>query len=206
VPVVFAVALLTWLGCSFAQGDWAAALIHAVSVRVIACPCALGLATPATLMVGTGLAARRGILVRDAQALQLMRAVTVAALQREGPRAVLASGDDRGAAQALAREIGITDARAAVLPADKASVLQALHAGLAPAERVAMAGDGVNDAAALAPTWRCRPPAWCCCAAGRCWGSRRCSCRAPSPGGFGRTCSGPSPATWWACRWRPSAC
>jgi Cu+-exporting ATPase len=300
VPAVFGAALLTLLGWGLAQGDWAAALIHAVSVLVIACPCALGLATPATLMVGTGLAARRGILVRDAQALELMRAVTVvafdktgtltegqprlvdtlaadagggpagrdellslaaalqaasehplaravtqaaaagctvppadtpravpgrgieggvngralalgsslwmaelgvadaaladqarawsaqgrsvswlaelppgqapralgllafgdhakpgaaaavAALRREGVRAVLVSGDNRGAAEALAREVGITEVRAEVLPADKARVVQALREGLPAGARVAMVGDGVNDAPALA--------------------------------------------------------
>ena len=84
VPVVFGVALLTLLGWGFANGDWPQALIHAVSVLVIACPCALGLATPATLMVGTGLAARRGILVRDVQALELMRAVTLVAFDKTG--------------------------------------------------------------------------------------------------------------------------
>jgi Cu+-exporting ATPase len=311
VPAVFGVALLTLLGWGLwgAPGDWAGALIHAVSVLVIACPCALGLATPATLMVGTGLAARRGILVRDAQALELMRSVSVvafdktgtltegkpklvdsavgaalqvgregpggraellalaaalqaasehplaravvqaaqadglavakaenphavpgrgiaghvdgrdlmlgssvwmselgvvdptltaqasvwagmgrsvawlaasspagastaapvalgllafgdqtkpgaakavAALRREGLRVVLVSGDNRGAAEALAREVGITEVRAEVLPADKARVIQGLRDGLPPGERVAMVGDGVNDAPALA--------------------------------------------------------
>ena len=299
VPAVVVVALLTLLGWGLARGDWAAALIHAVSVLVIACPCALGLATPATLMVGTGLAARRGILVRDAQAMELMRAVklvafdktgtltegqprlvaaevgaalpggrdtllalaaalqagsehplaravsqaaadqglavaavdtpravagrgiegrvdgralqlgssvwmaelgvhdealsalasawsaqgrsvawlaetregaapvalgllgfgdrtkpgaaaAVAALQREGLRVVLISGDNRGAAQALANEVGISEVQAEVLPADKARVLTQLSQGLAAGERVAMVGDGVNDAPALA--------------------------------------------------------
>ncbi|MBL8350668.1 MAG: copper-translocating P-type ATPase [Burkholderiaceae bacterium] len=299
VPVVFGVGFVTLLGWGLARGDWADALIHAVSVLVIACPCALGLATPATLMVGTGLAARRGILVRDAQALELMRAVAVvafdktgtltegrprlverldaagsaddllalaaalqaasehplaravsqaaaaagvavaraetpravagrgiegrvdgrrlalgssvwmaelgiadaalaararvwgamgrsvswladltpgrapralgllafgdhpkpgaaaavASLQHEGLRVVLVSGDNRGAAEALAREVGITDPRdvhAEVLPADKARVLQALREGLSADARVAMVGDGVNDAPALA--------------------------------------------------------
>ena len=298
VPAVFGAAALTLLGWGLLQGDWAAALIHAVSVLVIACPCALGLATPATLMVGTGLAARRGILVRDAQALELMRAVkvvafdktgtltegkpvlvdtatgpavadraallrlaaalqaasehalaravvqaaaadgltvpaadtpqavagrgiegrvdgralklgssvwmaelgvadaaltaqaqawaargrsvawlaevpaggapvalgllafgdrtkpdaaaAVAALQREGLRVVLVSGDNRGAAEALAREVGITEVRAEVLPGDKARVIQSLRDGLPAGARVAMVGDGVNDAPALA--------------------------------------------------------
>ncbi len=303
VPAVFAAAGLTLLGWGlFGDVGWATALIHAVSVLVIACPCALGLATPATLMVGTGLAARHGILVRDAQALELMRdvavvafdktgtltegrptlveatataalpggraellaltaalqagsehplaravvqaaqaegvtprqadtpravagrgiegrvdgrllqlgssvwmaelgvldaglqaqaqawaaqgrsvawlaeavagaapralgllafgdhakpgaAAAVAALKREGIRVVLVSGDNRGAAEALARQIGFTDmadVRAEVLPGDKAKVIAALRNGLAPGQRVAMVGDGVNDAPALA--------------------------------------------------------
>ena len=84
-------------------------------------------------------------------------AAAVAALQREGIRVVLVSGDNRGAAQALAREVGITDMAdgvanvlAEVLPGDKAKVIAALRTGLAPGQRVAMVGDGVNDAPALA--------------------------------------------------------
>jgi len=300
VPAVGAAALLTLLAWGLLQGNWVQALVHAVSVLVIACPCALGLATPATLMVGTGLAARHGILVKDVQALELMRAVTVvafdktgtltegrpqlvasqaatgvpggqtsllawaaalqsasehplaravqraaqeqglsvpavqgaqavagrgmqgtvdghalvlgstawmselgvndaalaalaadwagqgrsvawlaerpasgdapkalgllafgdhakpqaaaavAALLRDGVRVVLLSGDNAGAAGALAREVGITEVRAQVLPGDKARVIQSLREGLAPGERVAMVGDGVNDAPALA--------------------------------------------------------
>ena len=302
VPAVFAAAALTLLGWGLLGADgWAVALIHAVSVLVIACPCALGLATPATLMVGTGLAARRGILVRDPQALELLRdvavvafdktgtltaghptlvdalstsagsradllalaaalqaanehplaravvqaaqaeaitprhaeqpravpgrgiegqvdgrllqlgssvwmaelgvtdavlqqqagawaaqgrsvawlaeaatqgnppralgllafgddakpnaAAAVAALRRDSIRVVLVSGDNRGAAEAMARSIGFTDmadVRAEVLPGDKAQVITALRAGLQPGQRVAMVGDGVNDAPALA--------------------------------------------------------
>jgi Cu+-exporting ATPase len=295
VPAVGAVALLTLLGWGLLRGDWAQALIHAVSVLVIACPCALGLATPATLMVGTGLAARRGILVRDAQAIELMRAVHVVAfdktgtltvgqprlvgcqaadgdadallalagtlqagsehplaravlqalgarvvpaaldvravagrgvegsvggralrlgsaawmealgvhddalaaqasqwaeqgcsvawlatapptgetgralgvlafgdeakpaaaqavqrLHARGVRVVLISGDNRGAVAHLARQLGIDDHRAEVLPADKARVVGELRAGLPAGARVAMVGDGLNDAPALA--------------------------------------------------------
>ena len=84
VPVVVVVAALTLIGWGLTNGDWSMAVVHAVSVLVIACPCALGLATPATLMVGTGLAAQRGILVRDVQALELMRQVRVIAFDKTG--------------------------------------------------------------------------------------------------------------------------
>ena len=296
VPAVMVVALITLLAWGWLDGDWAQATIHAVSVLVIACPCALGLATPATLMVGTGLAAKRGILVRDAQSLELMRDVRViafdktgtltegrprlleavaadgdearllqlaaalqtgsehplaravldaadarglaplsaqeiqavagrgvqgevegqtlrlgsdawlkelgvaapdvlgerakalqdqgrtvswvmtqsgeaitpagvlafgddakpgaasaiAGLHKLGVRTVMLSGDNRGAAQAIASTLGMDDVRAEVLPADKASVVASLRQGLAKGERVAMVGDGINDAPALA--------------------------------------------------------
>jgi len=84
VPAVLLIALATLVGWLLNGTEWPTALIHSVSVLVIACPCALGLATPATLMVASGLAAKRGILVRDASALERLRDVRVVAFDKTG--------------------------------------------------------------------------------------------------------------------------
>ena len=84
VPVVVAIALATFLGWWLIGGDLVPAVIHAVAVLVIACPCAMGLATPTAIMVGTGVAARRGILIRDAAALEGAHAVTTVAFDKTG--------------------------------------------------------------------------------------------------------------------------
>jgi Cu+-exporting ATPase len=84
VPVVLVIALVTLGGWLFAEATPSAAILNAVSVLVIACPCALGLATPTAIMVGTGMAARRGILIRDAAALERAHAVQVVAFDKTG--------------------------------------------------------------------------------------------------------------------------
>jgi Cu+-exporting ATPase len=84
VPVVVGVALVTLAGWLLAGAALDAALLNAVSVLVIACPCALGLATPTAILVGTGLAARRGVLVRDAAALERAARIDALVLDKTG--------------------------------------------------------------------------------------------------------------------------
>ena len=292
VPIVIGIALLTLLGWGFGTGAWQTAILNAVAVLVIACPCALGLATPTAIMAGTGVAARHGILIKDAEALETAHALTIVAfdktgtltegkptltaaeaanastrmelltlaaavqagsehplakavvaaaraenisipeardvralpgrgmaatvggadlrlgstrlmqelgldlgvlaargqalqaegktvswlaridgtprllgvlafgdtvkanaksaiagLHAQGVRSIMLTGDNRGSAQTVARELGIDEIRAEVLPGDKADIIAGLKSGNA---RVAMVGDGINDAPALA--------------------------------------------------------
>ncbi|MBX3607896.1 MAG: copper-translocating P-type ATPase [Piscinibacter sp.] len=135
VPVVIGIALLTLIGWGAATGDWSAGLLNAVAVLVIACPCALGLATPAAIMVGTGTAARHGILIKDAEALEVAHAVRTVAFDKTG---TLTEGRPRLVAAEPAADAGLTRdelvALAAALQAGSEHPLAAAVRTAAPAD------------------------------------------------------------------------
>jgi Cu+-exporting ATPase len=113
VPVVLAIAIATVVGWYLQNGDLQGAIINAVAVLVIACPCALGLATPAAIMTGTGVAARHGILIKDAQALEIAHNVTTVVFDKTGTltlgkpslREYIACDDDSNQLLALAAAV-----------------------------------------------------------------------------------------------------
>ena len=113
VPIVLAVALVTFVGWWASSGNWQQGLLNAVAVLVIACPCALGLATPTAIMAGTGVAARYGILIKDAIALETAHQVGIVAFDKTGTltqgkptlRTAVATDGDRRALLRLAGAI-----------------------------------------------------------------------------------------------------
>lgn len=112
VPAVLGIAALTLLGWLLAGAAAGTAVLHAVAVLVIACPCALGLATPAAIMAGTGAAARAGILIRDAEAIERAGGITLVAFDKTGtltegrPRLAARHGDADGLRLAAALNAG----------------------------------------------------------------------------------------------------
>lgn len=130
VPVVLGLALLTLIGWLAFGPSVDVAIINAVSVLVIACPCALGLATPAALMVGIGSAARRGILIRDAGVLERALKVDTVVFDKTG---TLTQGKPR------LRSIHAADGDGATLLALVASAQQGSEHPLADASRAAAA-------------------------------------------------------------------
>ncbi len=179
VPVVGGIALLTFLAWYFIGGQeyLPQAVLSAVSVLVIACPCAMGLATPTALMVGIGKAAERNILIKDATALEGLRQVdamvvdktgtltvpseqapdgetmkpnakeAIKQLQQLGIEVYMMSGDKEERVKYWADQAGIQHYRSQVLPQDKENLVKELQAA---GKHVAMVGDGINDSQALA--------------------------------------------------------
>lgn len=150
VPVVLGVALLTLLGWGLGTGAWDRALLNAVAVLVIACPCALGLATPAALMAGTGAAARQGILIRDAAALEQAQRLDVLAFDKTGtltegrPQLTTLAPAGRGDPAVLLA------AAAALQAGSEHPLAQAVRVAAQQASRDAPAGSSAAGAAVMA--------------------------------------------------------
>lgn len=178
VPVIVIISVATlvcWLVFAPEQG-LAHGLMAMVSVLVIACPCSLGLATPTALIAGIGNAAGKGILIKDADALQIAgkinvlgtdktgtltninldegtesvkkgAAEAVSSLEKKGIDVYMLSGDKADRAAKVASETGITHVLSGCLPADKNKFITDMQS---EGKKVAMAGDGINDSSALA--------------------------------------------------------
>ena len=151
VPVVCAIALATFAGWWIFGGVFSEALINAVAVLVIACPCALGLATPTAIMVGTGQGARAGILVKNAEALERAEKISILAVDKTGTLTrgeplltdLLALAADAGEALTLAAGLE----QGSEHPLARAVLQRAQAAGLvlpALSEFKAMPGKGVE--------------------------------------------------------------
>lgn len=103
VPVVMAIAAVTFVVWMVISGDFATALTHAISILVISCPCALGLATPTAIMVGTGRGAANGILIKSAEALETACSLDVVVLDKTG---TVTAGEPRVTNVQLATGVG----------------------------------------------------------------------------------------------------
>jgi cation-transporting ATPase V/Cu+-exporting ATPase len=111
-PVVLGIAAVTAVGWLIATGDGSKALLAAVAVLIVSCPCAMGLATPAAIMVGTGRGAQLGILIRGGEVLERSRRINVVVFDKTGTltegrmRLVDVAGDPRTLELAAAAEAG----------------------------------------------------------------------------------------------------
>jgi Cu+-exporting ATPase len=139
VPVVMVIALITFVGWWILGGDAEIAILNAVAVLVIACPCALGLATPTAIMAGTGVAARHGILIKDAEALELAHKVSTVVFDKTG---TLTDGKPHVAACVALKD---ADPPGALVPAWVEAPVES-----GAAESYAADGSGKNEVLAIA--------------------------------------------------------
>ncbi|MBB4304462.1 Cu+-exporting ATPase [Rhodobium orientis] len=152
VPVIVAIAVLTFAGWMVAGGTFETALVAAVSVLVIACPCALGLATPTALVAGTGAAARAGVLIKDIEALEVAHRVDTVVFDKtgtltEGRPAVTAVEAAEGTSKDEVLALAASANRSSEHPLAKATLAAAEERGLALAPSSglkAIAGRGVS--------------------------------------------------------------
>jgi Cu+-exporting ATPase len=151
VPVVTVIALVTFVAWWMIANDFTLALVNAVAVLVIACPCALGLATPTAIMVGTGLGAKAGILIRNAQALELAEKINVLVVDKTGtltqgkPKVVEIVGAGRTAEEVL--QLAASLEQGSTHPLAAALVAEAKARGLAletPQDVTAIPGRGMS--------------------------------------------------------------
>ncbi len=152
VPTVCAIAALTFLGGWMYSGELSVGLVNAVAVLVIACPCALGLATPTAIMVGTGLGARDGVLIRNAEALELAGTIEVLCVDKtgtltEGHPEVVNVVTASGVSQDTLLQVAASLEQASSHPLAAAIVRRARASGLTlttPNQVAAEAGQGVS--------------------------------------------------------------
>jgi len=161
VPVVMVIALVTFIAWWALGGNAEVAILNAVAVLVIACPCALGLATPTAIMAGTGVAARHGILIKDAEALELAHKITTVVFDKTGTltdgtphvaACVAADGVERKEILAIAAGLQAGSEH----PLARAVLVEAAAAGVAPLPargQQALAGRGISGEAAGKIYW-----------------------------------------------------
>ncbi|MHB1436579.1 MAG: heavy metal translocating P-type ATPase, partial [Thiobacillus sp.] len=161
VPVVMGIALVTFIAWWALGGDAEIAILNAVAVLVIACPCALGLATPTAIMAGTGVAARHGILIKDAEALELAHKITTVVFDKTGTltdgtphvaACVAADGVERNEILAIAAGLQAGSEH----PLARAVLAETAAAGIAPVAaraQQALPGRGLSGEAAGERYW-----------------------------------------------------